>query len=159
MQICRNSRLAGHFNQVCKDSVESTTYQVLTCHSRSGEPTWSNVTSSPVAPSWASSVTWHKANILKPATYDETLKGADAIVHSMGILLEADYKGIVQGKEPLIGGLQKLFSSSRFGASKNPLDESPGEEAAPSEKEGSPLTYELMNRDSGNYHQSHFSGC
>jgi hypothetical protein len=72
----------------------------------------------------------------------------------MGILLEADYKGIVSGKEPFIGGIQKLFSSSRFGASKNPLDEDPGEEATPGEQKGSELTYELMNRDSGMFKSS-----
>jgi len=80
------------------------------------------------------------------------LDGADAVVHSMGILLEADYKGVLQGKEPIWAGLQRAFSSSKLG-SKNPLEES-----SPSEKEFKPLqkdgqiTYELMNRDSGIHH-------
>jgi hypothetical protein len=67
----------------------------------------------------------------------------------MGILLEADYKGIVQGKEPLIDGLKKLYSSTRGGASANPLDDNPGKDAAPAESGMGQLTYELMNRDSG----------
>lgn len=63
----------------------------------------------------------------------------------MGILLEADYKGIVQGRESVISGLQKLFATSRPG-SQNPLQRQEGEELTFS---GGQLTYELMNRDSG----------
>lgn len=65
----------------------------------------------------------------------------------MGILLEADYKGIVQGRESIISGLQKVFSSSRPG-SQDPLQRKEGEELDPKEKDKH-LTYELMNRDSG----------
>lgn len=77
------------------------------------------------------------------------LEGADAVVHSMGILLEADYKGLIQGKEPIVDGLKKVFSSARSG-SQNPLDQKEGEELKPQES-GGKLTYELMNRDSGTY--------
>jgi hypothetical protein len=95
-------------------------------------------------------VTWHKANILNPASYVSLLNGADAVVHSMGILLEADYKGVLQGKEPIWAGLQRAFSSSKLG-SKNPLEEaSEKDEFKPLEKDGQ-VTYELMNRDSGIY--------
>lgn len=59
----------------------------------------------------------------------------------MGILLEADYKGVLSGKESPIAGLKKAFDSSR-GTSHNPLRE---------EGEKSQLTYETMNRDSGIY--------
>lgn len=65
----------------------------------------------------------------------------------MGILLEADYKGVLQGKEPIWAGLQRAFSSSKLG-SQNPLDEKDGTELAPQERDGQ-VTYELMNRDSG----------
>ena len=116
-------------------------------HSRSGEPTWSSVTSSSTPPSWSSSVQWHKADILKPTTYAEQLKDADAVVHSMGILLEADYKGVLQGKEPVWAGLQRAFSSTKQG-SQNPLEQKDGSDLEPMEKEGQ-ITYELMNRDSG----------
>lgn len=65
----------------------------------------------------------------------------------MGILLEADYKGVVQGREPIVGGLQRTFSSTKQG-SQNPLERKEGEALKPKERDGQ-LTYELMNRDSG----------
>jgi len=64
----------------------------------------------------------------------------------MGILLEADYKGVLQGKESPWSGLQRAFSSTK-GGSQNPLDKKEGESLRPQEKDGQ-LTYELMNRDS-----------
>lgn len=70
----------------------------------------------------------------------------------MGILLEADYKGVVQGREPVVGGLQRAFSSTKQG-SQNPLERKEGEALKPKEKDGQ-LTYELMNRDSGMPRQS-----
>ncbi|KAI4174253.1 MAG: hypothetical protein Q9188_005867 [Gyalolechia gomerana] len=118
----------------------------VTSISRSGEPTWSSVTSSPTAPPWSTSVSWQKADILKPATYTTFLKDADAVVHSMGILLEADYKGVLTGKESIWNGLSRAFSASK-GGSQNPLEREEGEELRPQEKDGQ-LTYELMNRDS-----------
>ncbi|KAJ9645731.1 hypothetical protein H2199_002771 [Coniosporium tulheliwenetii] len=93
--------------------------------SRSGEPTWSSVTSSPDPPPWSTSVHWAKGNILDPSSYTTHLNGADAVVHSMGILLEADYK-------------------------RNPLERHEGQEGgrlSPQEPDGQ-LTYEVMNRDS-----------
>jgi hypothetical protein len=65
----------------------------------------------------------------------------------MGILLEADYKGVAQGRESIISGLQRAFSSSKLGT-QNPLQRNEGEELKPQEKDGQ-LTYEVMNRDSG----------
>lgn len=115
--------------------------------SRSGEPRWDTVTSNRDRPSWASSVEWAKADILKPESYKSLLNGANAVVHTMGILLEADYKGVVQGREPIISGLQRAFSSSKLG-SQNPLQRREGEKLEPKERDGQ-LTYELMNRDSG----------
>lgn len=115
--------------------------------SRSGEPQWRAVTKSPERPSWASSVEWAKADMLKPDSYKPFLGGATAVVHSMGILLEADYKGVVQGKAPIVGGLQRAFTTSKLG-SQDPLSRKEGEALRPQEKDGQ-LTYELMNRDSG----------
>ena len=115
-------------------------------HSRSGEPDWSSVTSSPTPPPWAHKVTWERADILKPSTYSPLLKNADYVVHSMGILLEADYKGVISGKESPISGLQRAFSSTK-GGSQNPLTKKRDEDLKPQEKDGQ-LTYELMNRDS-----------
>jgi hypothetical protein len=92
-------------------------------------------------------VTWAKGDILKPTTYTGYLKDADAVVHTMGILLEADYKGVLSGKESVISGLSRAFSPSKAGSSKNPLDRKPGEGLEKGEKDGQ-ITYELMNRDS-----------
>ena len=92
-------------------------------------------------------MSWKKADILKPSTYQPFLQGADAVVHSMGILLEADYKGVLQGKESVYSGLQRAFSSAKAG-SQNPLERKQGENLEPQERDGQ-LTYELMNRDSG----------
>jgi hypothetical protein len=65
----------------------------------------------------------------------------------MGILLEADYKGVVSGRESPIAGLQRAFSKSKQGT-QNPLEVREGEALRPMEKDGQ-LTYEVMNRDSG----------
>ena len=67
----------------------------------------------------------------------------------MGILLEADYKGVVTGKENPISGLRRAFSSTKKGANRNPLEDVDGEEGGveAGESDGQ-LTYELMNRDS-----------
>lgn len=131
-------------SRICK-SAAARGWEV-TSLSRSGEPRWETVTESPNRPSWASSVEWAKADILKPESYKPFLSGASAVVHSMGILLEADYKGVVQGREPIVSGLQRAFSSSKLG-SQNPLARNEGEALQPKEKDGQ-LTYELMNRDS-----------
>lgn len=128
-------------SRICK-SAAARGWEV-TSISRSGEPTWSAVTASPVAPSWANSVTWARADILKPATYQRYLVGSDAVVHSMGILLEADYKGVVSGRESIVSGLQRAFSPTKIGTSRNPLEE---DELRPGERYGQ-ITYELMNRD------------
>ena len=135
--------LAG--SRICKSAV-SRGWNV-TSISRSGEPVWSSVTSSSEPPPWSTSVSWQKADILKPKTYKSYLKNADAVVHSMGILLEADYKGVLSGKESIYSGLSRAFSSTK-GGSQNPLEREDGEDLEPQEKDGQ-LTYELMNRDSG----------
>lgn len=64
----------------------------------------------------------------------------------MGILLEADYKGVLSGQVSPIAGLQRAFSSSKLGT-QNPLAAQHGEELKPQERDGQ-LTYEIMNRDS-----------
>ena len=64
--------------------------------SRSGEPNWPSVSAHQTAPAWSKSVTWRAANILHPETYKKDLEGADAVVHSMGILLEADPDGQIE---------------------------------------------------------------
>jgi len=64
----------------------------------------------------------------------------------MGILLEADYKGVVSGRESPFSGLRKAFSAH---SSPNPLErERQGDDLKPPSSP-SQLTYEMMNRDSG----------
>ena len=95
-------------------------------------------------------MTWERADILRPATYAPLLKGANYVVHSMGILLEADYKGVLRGQESPISGLQKAFSAARPESSRNPLERTTteGEDIRPPGESRSQLTYETMNRDS-----------
>ncbi|KAE8447127.1 hypothetical protein EG329_011111 [Mollisiaceae sp. DMI_Dod_QoI] len=140
--VCGGNGFLG--SRICKSAVARG--WDVTSISRSGEPTWSSVTASSTPPPWAHKVTWERADILKPTTYAPLLKNADYVVHSMGILLEADYKGVISGKESPISGLQRAFSSTK-GGSQNPLTRKSGEDLKPQEKDGQ-LTYELMNRDS-----------
>ena len=148
MQISGCKRLGCNIDKV-QGTVGSLKHSVIidTWRSRSGEPAWGSVTSSPNPPPWSSSVSWEKADILKPSTYKPLLKDADAVIHTMGILLEADYKGVLQGKESILSGLQRAFSATKAG-SQNPLERKEGEDLRPQEKDGQ-LTYELMNRDTG----------
>lgn len=129
-------------------------------NSRSGEPNWSTVTSSPSPPPWAHKVSWESADVFRPATYAPLLKGADYVVQSLGILLEADYKGVITGQKSPLAGLQSAFRPVR---SANPLErdddanntttssDGPGGASGggyPAPKGEHQLTYENMNRDS-----------
>ncbi|KAH8805543.1 hypothetical protein F5884DRAFT_450256 [Xylogone sp. PMI_703] len=142
--VCGGNGFLG--SRICKYAVARG--WDVTSISRSGEPKWETVTNLPIRPSWAHAVTWEKADILKPATYTSILHNANYVVHSMGILLEADYKNVIRGAESPISGLRRAFSSSKRG-SQNPLDRRPStkEELKSQEPDGQ-ITYELMNRDS-----------
>lgn len=113
--------------------------------SRSGEPKWDSVTSSATPPPWAHQVSWEKGDLFRPVTYSALLKGADYVVHSMGILLEADYKGVISGRESPISGLQKAFAPVRDRGI-NPLDKKEGEDIKPTDPNDQ-FSYEVMNRD------------
>ncbi|KAK4623597.1 hypothetical protein CLAFUW4_05332 [Fulvia fulva] len=141
--VCGGNGFLG--SRICKAAV-ARDWDVVSI-SRSGEPNWPSVSSHQTAPPWSKSVTWRSANILHPETYKADLEGANAVVHSMGILLEADYKGVLTGKESPISGLRRAFSATKQGGSTNPMDRQPGQQIEPGEKDGQ-LTYELMNRDS-----------
>jgi hypothetical protein len=121
----------------------------VTSVSRSGTPHWSSVSASANPPDWSHDVSWQKGDVLDPASYTQHLEGADAVIHSMGILLEADYKGVVSGRESPIKGLQRAFSATKQGT-QNPLDGKGGETLRPMERDGQ-LTYEVMNRDTGTF--------
>ncbi|KAI1490649.1 hypothetical protein F5X96DRAFT_534192 [Biscogniauxia mediterranea] len=141
--VCGGNGFLG--SRICKYAV-SRGWDV-TSISRSGEPKWNAVTSSSSPPPWAHKVTWERGDILRPATYVSLLKGADFVVHSMGILLEADYKGVISGQESPLQGLRKAFSAERRPG--NPLERNVGGEGdiRPPETQEQ-LTYENMNRDS-----------
>ncbi|KAJ4391858.1 hypothetical protein N0V93_005478 [Gnomoniopsis smithogilvyi] len=117
----------------------------VTSISRSGEPKWAAVTASASPPSWSHKVSWERADIFQPSTYAPLLTNADYVVHSMGILLEADYKGAISGQESPIAGLRKAFSPDKGRNNPNPLERDGDYKKPESEKQ---LTYENMNRDS-----------
>jgi hypothetical protein len=146
LQVSRSKKLGCHFNQVSlfRDTEKDRGADTILLLSRSGEPNWSSVTSESTAPAWSKNVEWKSANILNPETYKDSLENADAVVHSMGILLEADYKGVVSGQVSPIAGLQRAFSTTKIGSNKNPME---ADSIEPGEKDGQ-ITYELMNRDS-----------
>jgi len=63
----------------------------------------------------------------------------------MGILMEADYKGLVSGKESPISGFQKVFAASKDRGF-NPMEKKLGEDITASSKNDQ-FSYEVMNRD------------
>ncbi|KAK0543775.1 hypothetical protein OC845_005957 [Tilletia horrida] len=86
-------------------------------------------------PDWTRSdrIQWKSADALRPETYADSLASCSAVVHTIGILLESDYKKGAGGSGVLKGLAQGWFGDG----SRNPLDE-----------EQSKFSYEVMNRDS-----------
>ncbi|KAI3537919.1 NAD dependent epimerase/dehydratase [Colletotrichum acutatum] len=146
--VCGGNGFLG--SRICKYAVARG--WDVTSISRSGEPKWSAVTSSPSPPQWSHKVSWERADMLSPVTYAPLLKGADFVVHSMGILLEADYKGVVSGQESPVSGLQKAFAPVKD-RGVDPLKTSaepgggPGADLKPPNPKDQ-FSYEVMNRDS-----------
>lgn len=134
--VCGGSGFLG--SRICKLAVARN--WTVTSLSRSGEPSaWAD---SPPGggsgrPDWADRVAWLKGDVMSPETYRGALEGVDAVVHSMGILLEADYKGVLAGRESVVGGLRRAFDSARHTADNTVRTGNPQ------------LTYETMNRDTG----------
>lgn len=64
----------------------------------------------------------------------------------MGILMEADYKGVVRGTESPLAGLRKAFSPS-VDRGVDPLSKGEGEDIKPPNPKDQ-FSYEVMNRDS-----------
>ncbi|KAK4190050.1 isoflavone reductase IRL [Podospora australis] len=132
-------------SRICKSAVARN--WDVTSVSRSGTPSWPTVTSTPHPPAWSTSVSWERADIFKPAQWIPLLSNADYVVHSLGILLEADYKGLVSGRENPLTALSKVFGANSAHQTPNPLDRKPGDrqEVVGGKQQ---LTYEMMNRDS-----------
>ncbi|TIB68867.1 hypothetical protein E3Q18_03641 [Wallemia mellicola] len=72
-------------------------------------------------PKWTDEVKWTSANVFDQNTYADVIKQSDAVVHTIGILLESDYKngpldalkGLIAGREnpnPLTGGLYERLN-------------------------------------------------
>ncbi|KAI9468966.1 MAG: hypothetical protein EXX96DRAFT_589938 [Benjaminiella poitrasii] len=102
--------------------------------SRKGEP---EIFKEHGKPDWAQKVQWASGNSLQPESYKDMLNGVTNVVHSVGILLEQDYKSVVQA--------QSFCDAARrvprliLGDQGNPLD--------PKLKENPRPTYTMMNRD------------
>jgi uncharacterized protein YbjT (DUF2867 family) len=129
--VCGGSGFLG--SRICK--LASARNWTVTSLSRSGEPSWSEHNSK--RPEWAANINWRKGDVMDPSTYREALEDVDAVVHSLGILLEADYKGVLTGKEPIVEGLKRAFDSTRH-TGKNTVRAG-----------NASLSYETMNRDTG----------
>jgi hypothetical protein len=88
-------------------------------------------------------VIYHQGSAFDPSTYSHLLASSTAVVHTLGILLESDYKGAVRSGSA--GGvLSSLMAAGRFLGS-NPLEK----RQESSDRMSIKPTYESMNRDSG----------
>ncbi|WVF66378.1 hypothetical protein IAT40_001118 [Kwoniella sp. CBS 6097] len=92
-------------------------------------------------PAWVPRVQWHAASAFDPSSYSSLIANQDAVVHTLGILLEdKGYKDNVRSGN-LLGLARSIVGSSGLvpgGASGNPL------KSEKERREG----YEGMNRDS-----------
>lgn len=155
--------------QICKAATQKG--WTVTSLSRSGEPLWAESPSSADGnkPAWSSKVQWKKADIFNADSYDYVLRDVDAVVHTMGILLENDYKKFISGEKSPLALLSSslLGSGGGTGASRrlppgNPLlktnkgmpeyveqDRDAHVQEERVETSAGKLTYERINRDSG----------
>ncbi|SPO29151.1 uncharacterized protein UTRI_06100 [Ustilago trichophora] len=109
-------------------------------------------------PAWSSSpnIEWHAADALDPSSYAHLADRATAAVHTVGILLESDYKSKSSQASPLrnaIAGVAKGWGLRlpQSGADSNPLHDArypSGEVGQTSRGGGAKFSYEHMNRDS-----------
>ncbi|TIA86783.1 hypothetical protein E3P99_03557 [Wallemia hederae] len=85
----------------------------VTSLSQSGRPF---KTPSGHQPKWTNEVKWLAGDVFNEESYSAVIKESDAVVHTLGILLESDYKagplsalqGLIQGRSPpnpITGGL------------------------------------------------------
>ncbi|KAF9992391.1 hypothetical protein BGZ79_003125 [Entomortierella chlamydospora] len=121
--------------QVCKLAVARG--WDVTSLSRRGKPTLTEANKSGfIAPQgWATKVNWAQGDSLEPSSYKDVIKGTNAIVHTVGLLFEDNYKDIIHSHS--LDDLAKNIQSTIRG--QNPLD------TGKPPKTG--LTYERVNRD------------
>ncbi len=107
-------------------------------------------------PAWSSNpnIEWHAADALDPSTYAHLADRATAAVHTVGILLESDYKSKSSSASPLrnaLAGVAKGWGLRLPGGSvSNPLEDAkyPANETGQPSQSKSKFNYENMNRDS-----------
>ncbi|KAJ2801289.1 hypothetical protein H4R20_003733 [Coemansia guatemalensis] len=63
--------------------------------SRHGAPNRSTIAQSNASANLAKDVQWIKGDALRPETFRDSLAGCDAVVHSVGVLMENGYKALV----------------------------------------------------------------
>ncbi|KAJ1742753.1 hypothetical protein LPJ68_001632 [Coemansia sp. RSA 1086] len=85
---------SGFVGQAICRAALSRGWQVLSL-SRHGAPERSTATQDQTTARIDNQVQWIKGNALEPDTYKEQLAGCDAVVHSVGVLLETSYKKLV----------------------------------------------------------------
>ncbi|RUS30551.1 hypothetical protein BC938DRAFT_479254 [Jimgerdemannia flammicorona] len=106
-------------------------WEVVSLSRRGLQPSYDHGT-----PDWAEKVTWVSGDSLEPSTYAEHLVGAHSVIHTVGILMEADYKRVVRSRTvgEFVEGVKGLVRRDRG----NPLKR---------EREEEGVTFERMNRD------------
>ncbi|KAF9288728.1 hypothetical protein BGZ88_008065 [Linnemannia elongata] len=121
--------------QVCKVAVARG--WDVTSLSRRGKPTLTEANQKDfVAPQgWTHKVNWAQGDSLDPSSYKEAIAGTDSVVHTVGLLLEDNYKEILHSQN--FDELSKSVQTAIRG--QNPLD------TRKTPKTG--LTYERVNRD------------
>ncbi|ORX88693.1 putative oxidoreductase [Basidiobolus meristosporus CBS 931.73] len=94
-------------------------------------------------PEWVSKVDWAQGDSLQPESYRDLLKDCTSVVHTVGILMENNYKNIVRSNNPLAALMNNLVDCNKQEA--NPFKRS----STPTRQSTSPdtNTYERMNRD------------
>ncbi|KAL0078584.1 hypothetical protein J3Q64DRAFT_1824715 [Phycomyces blakesleeanus] len=94
-------------------------------------------------PEWAENVKWASGNSLEPNTFKDVLHGVTDVVHTVGILLESDYKAVIQAKttcDAAKGVANVLAEVAGMKDDGNPLDPK-------NQQRAGSATYETMNRD------------
>ena len=91
-------------------------------------------------------MTYHSGSAFEPTTFAHLLPESTAVVHTMGILLESDYKGVVR-EGSLLGMAGRLVGMGGLG--ENPLKKGGSHSAVGSSGGAGKGGYERINRDSG----------
>ncbi|KAK9704358.1 hypothetical protein K7432_010242 [Basidiobolus ranarum] len=94
-------------------------------------------------PEWVHKVNWAQGDSLQPDTYRELLKECTSVVHTVGILMENNYKEVVNSSNPVSSLMKNLLPCSKQDS--NPFKRSNISNTTP--EKITTNTYERMNRD------------